>query len=89
VKKATLAERLRYWFDNVMGRGAGAVIALLGGATLVFIVVVAAIVEIFHIFPTGQTSADLPFGESIWQNMLHSIDGGTIASVPICRSGCT
>jgi voltage-gated potassium channel Kch len=63
-----------------MSRGAGAVIALLGGVTLAFIVLVAAIIEIFSIFPEGKTErTDDDFGETVWQNLMHSIDGGTVA----------
>ena len=35
--KSTLAERFRYRFDNVMGRGAPALIGLLGLATVGFV----------------------------------------------------
>jgi voltage-gated potassium channel Kch len=63
-----------------MSRGAGAVIALLAVVTLIFIVLIAAVVQIFQILPAGVSEEDRPgFGETVWQNLMHSIDGGTIA----------
>jgi len=80
MNKTTFSERFRYWFDNVMSRGAGAVIALLAVVTLIFIVLIAAVVQVFSILPAGVTEEDRPgFGETVWQNLMHSIDGGTIA----------
>ena len=37
MKKPGLGERFRYWFDNVMAKGAGSLIGLLSLVTLLFI----------------------------------------------------
>jgi voltage-gated potassium channel Kch len=80
VKKSSFGEQFRYRFDNVMARGTGAIIALLGLVTLIFILVVAAILEVFHILPQGEKASQFPFGEALWQNLLRTLDTGTMAS---------
>src|SRR5476651_1835076 len=80
VQKITLGEKLRYRFDNVMARGTGAIIGLLGLVTFIFILVVAAILEIFQIFPLGEGAKQFPFGEAIWQNLLRTLDTGTMGA---------
>jgi len=80
MSKPTFAERFRYWFDGVMARGAGALIGLLALATLVFILIVAVIVELFGIFPTPDNVATpLDFAEVVWGNLMRSMDAGTVA----------
>jgi voltage-gated potassium channel Kch len=79
VHKPTIGERIRYRFDNVMARGTGAIIALLGLVTFVFILVVAAILEIFQILPQGDKPSQFTFGEAVWQNLLRTLDTGTMA----------
>jgi voltage-gated potassium channel Kch len=72
---AGFRERFRYWFDSVMARGTGAVVGLLGIVVVVFIVIVAIIIEILGIVPKGERS----FGEALWQNLLRTMDSGTVA----------
>ena len=79
VNKVTFGDRIRYRFDNVMARGTGAIIALLGLVTFAFILLIAVILEIFHIFPGGDRANQFPFGEAIWQNLLRTLDTGTMA----------
>ena len=80
MKKSTLGEKFRYRFDNVMARGTGAIIALLGLVTFLFILLVAVILELFRIFPQGESVKQFPFGEALWQNLLRTLDTGTMAS---------
>jgi voltage-gated potassium channel Kch len=79
MKKPTFGQKFRYRFDNVMARGPIAVIGLLGLVTLLFILLVAAILEIFQIVPGGETAKQFPFGEAVWQNLLRTLDTGTMA----------
>lgn len=72
---AGFKEKFRYWFDGIMARGTGAVVALLGIVVVVFIVVVAIIIEVFGIVPRTER----PFGEALWQNLLRTMDSGTVA----------
>jgi voltage-gated potassium channel Kch len=80
VKKISFGDRIRYRFDNIMARGTGAIIALLGLVTFIFILLVAVILEVFHIFPQGDKPAQFPFGEALWQNLLRTLDTGTMGS---------
>ena len=80
MNKPTFGQRFRYWFDNVMARGAGALIGLLALATLVFIVLVAIVVEVFGIFPTpDDVATPLDFPEVLWGNLMRAMDAGTVA----------
>src|SRR5471032_2370341 len=45
MKNPGLGAKFRYRFDNVMARGTGAIIGLLGLVTLIFILLVSAILE--------------------------------------------
>ncbi len=80
MKKSTLGEKLRYRFDNVMARGTGAIIGLLALVTFIFILLVAAVLEIFGIFPKGDHASQFPFGEALWQNLLRTLDTGTMGA---------
>ena len=82
VKRATLGEKFRYRFDNVMARGPLAIIGLLGLVTFLFILIMAAVLVVFRIFPapTEYPKSYDNFGELLWQNMLRALDSGTFAS---------
>ena len=74
--KSSFAEKLRYRFDNVMSRGTIALIGLLALATFVFIAVVAAVVSLFHLGPTGD--ANIGFAEAMWGSLMRTLDSGTM-----------
>jgi ion channel POLLUX/CASTOR len=78
MKKASISERFRYWFDNVMARGAGALMALLALVTLLFLIVIALIVEIFHLFPPGGAGDEIAFPNILWGNLMRTLDSGTM-----------
>lgn len=79
--RASLRERFRYWFDNVMARGTVAVMGLLGIATLVFIAIVALLVVIFEFFPPHTDTNDEPtFFEVLWGNLMRTLDPGTMGA---------
>jgi Trk K+ transport system NAD-binding subunit len=75
VNSSTLAERFRYWFDGVMARGTIALVGLLALATVVFILVIAAIVSLFGLFPSDEP---LDFGDVLWGNLMRTLDSGTM-----------
>ncbi len=77
----TLRERFRYWFDNVMARGAVAVMGLLGIATIVFIAFVALVVVLFGLFPIADGNEDTQsFFEVLWGNLMRTLDPGTMGA---------
>ncbi len=78
--KPTFSQRLRYWFDGVMAKGTGALIGLLALVTVAFIFVIAAIVQIFQLFPTeNDVTTPLDFAEVVWGNLLRAMDAGTMS----------
>ena len=54
MKKPTLGQRFKYWFDGIMARGTGALLGVLGLATAVVILIDAAVI----IFLTGSPGED-------------------------------
>jgi len=76
MKKASFGETFRYRFDNVMSRGTIALIGLLALATFVFIAVIAAVVSLFHLGPTGD--ANIGFAEAMWGSLMRTLDSGTM-----------
>ncbi len=74
-KKSGLGDRLRYMFDNSMSSGTPALIAWLIGATLLLILVFAAILTVFQL---GEGDFKHNFFEQLFYNLLHALDPGTI-----------
>ena len=72
--KPSLADRLRYRFDNFMARGTIALIAGLGAITLVITIAAAAVVTF-----TGLGRAAgwrFGFGEAGFQSLIRELDSG-------------
>ena len=80
MRKTSFSERLRYWFDGVMSKGTGALVGLLGLATLVFIVAVALIVQLVQVLSPAKNDGKIDeFPELIWGNLMRAMDAGTVA----------
>ena len=75
-RKPSFRERLRYWFDSWMSRGTGAIMGLLGLTTIVFVIVMAAIVVLLHAFPDDADEGD--FWDIAWGNLMRTLDPGTM-----------
>jgi len=77
VKKPSISERFRYWFDGYMSKGTIALVGLLALATFVFVLVIGTIVAIVPALgPKGDD--DWSFGESLWASLLRTLDPGTM-----------
>ena len=78
----TAGERLRYWFDNWMARGPIALMALLGLATVAFVVVLGTIAWIvLHLIPDEEGNlGDNSTGplDLIWRSLMRTLDPGTM-----------
>ncbi|MCB0725359.1 MAG: NAD-binding protein [Ignavibacteriae bacterium] len=77
MSKFKFSQRLHYKFDNIMSRGAAALIGWLGIASLLLIVIASFIVVVGHIHP-ADTPEDMGFIEATWQSLMRAIDSGTI-----------
>ncbi|PFG17978.1 Trk K+ transport system NAD-binding subunit [Propionicimonas paludicola] len=69
-------DRVRYWFDNQMSKGLGALMVLLGLATAVFVLVLVALAFAARAFPGDAPDAD-PL-EMIWAGLMHALDAGAV-----------
>ncbi len=78
MKKHTLADRLRYKFDNFMSRGAIALVAGLFAVTFCMVLTAALILFLARLRPDSSIP---PYGlaEAFWQVLMRSIDTGTVA----------
>ena len=78
MRKTTVRERFSYWFDSVMARGTGALIALLGLGTLVAILIISAGVAVFGLYPTALPDgyADLSLPELLWGSLTRMLSSG-------------
>ncbi len=77
MKKPTTMERLRYAFDNTMTRGTIALIGWLALASLVFILIMAAVITLTGV--ANAPEADSPdFGEIAWRSLMRTLDAGTM-----------
>jgi len=77
VKKPSISERFRYWFDGYMSKGTIALVGLLALATVVFVLVIGSIVAaIPALFPSDDNKYS--FGESLWASLMRTLDPGTM-----------
>lgn len=74
--KADWRDRLRYWFDNYMARGTGALIGGLGIFSLALIVIAAAVVTLVGIAPGDD--GKISFIEAAWLSLMRTLDAGTM-----------
>ncbi|HCR49397.1 MAG TPA: potassium transporter TrkA [Bacteroidetes bacterium] len=73
----TVKQRLRYWFDNTMSKGAWSLIAWLGVLSAVMILI-ASFVIVLGIRPEWATQEGMGWSHIIWQNLMRTIDAGTM-----------
>lgn len=76
VRDVTWKDRWRYWFDNLMARGSGALLLGLGLASLVVILGGALAISLFGIAPEGETPPG--FVEGAWLSLMRTLDAGTM-----------
>ncbi len=74
--RITPAQRFRYAFDNIMGRGPIALIGLLLALTLALILVIATILVIAGVSPNNGNEP-IEFAEAFWLAMVRTLDAGT------------
>lgn len=80
MRHATFRQKMRYRFDNLMSRGAVALIGWLGLLSALMIAIVAAIVYFASLAPPESENGPAPGpGTILWQALMHSIDAGTVA----------
>ena len=65
--------QLRYRFDNLMARGAGAQILVLGAATAVLITATAIALQLYGGIPDEEGSHE-SFGRLLWVALMHALE---------------
>jgi len=81
VTKPSAGERWRYWFDTWMSKGTVALMALLGVATVVFVVVLSALtVFVLWLLPDGINNIDEDdtVWDIFWGSLMRTLDPGTM-----------
>lgn len=76
MQKFSLAQKLRYRFDNLMSKGPIAMISLLGIMSLLVVVIAGAVISLFHIAREGEEP--MSFIESTWQSLMRALDSGAV-----------
>jgi voltage-gated potassium channel Kch len=74
----TTGEKFRYWFDQTMAAGTGALIAWLGAVSLVIIMAFATFITLIQLAP--EDGKALGFAESIWQTTMRALDAGAVGA---------
>lgn len=74
--KVTLAEQLRYRFDNTMSKGTPALLAWLGLLSLLLVIAGGLVVWLFGLGPGDEASVG--FIEGAWESLMRTLDAGTM-----------
>ncbi len=73
---ATLADRLRYAFDNYMAKGTAALILGLALISGLIIFLAGLLISVAQIRPPGEDGYNL--GEAMWLSLMRTLDAGTM-----------
>ncbi len=80
MKRITLADRLRYEFDNTMARGTVALVAWLGIISVIFILVVSLVVSASGISQATDRPDGFDFFQLAWMTLMRTIDPGNVGN---------
>jgi hypothetical protein len=72
----TIRQRLRYRFDNLMARGAGAQVGMLALLTLALILVAAGGLRLANAAP--DPAHKWSFGRLVWESLMRAMDAGNV-----------
>ncbi len=73
MKKPTIKQRFKYWFDNYMSHGSSAMLTGLFILSALIILIVAALVKLTNTAPEGAS-----FLQVAWMGLLRTLDSGTM-----------
>ena len=79
MKKPTIGQRFKYWFDGIMARGTGALLAVLGLATAV-VIAIDALVIIFLKLNVGPDGKGTPAIQVIWDNVVQTLGANDVGA---------
>jgi len=76
MKKGTIRQKIRYWFDNLMSKGTRSLLLLLAVITIV-VVLIGGLAALALGGPDGSGGGSA--GHSIWFTLMHAINTGVLA----------
>lgn len=76
MKRRTLGQRIRYWFDNLMSKGTASLLLILGIITAI-VVIIGGLAAVALGGPDGKGAEST--GGSIWFTLMHAINTGVLA----------
>jgi voltage-gated potassium channel Kch len=77
-KQPSLRQRWQYFFDNMMARGASAMIGMLAALSLVVILVSALLVTLGGRLLAPEGADGVSFLEALWLSLMRTMDAGTM-----------
>jgi len=75
--KPSLRQKFQYRFDNLMSRGAPAMVGMLFLLSLIIVLIAGAVIALARFTQEGET-APLSFGEAAWESLMRTLDSGTM-----------
>lgn len=75
--KPSFKEKFRYKFDNLMSKGPGAMIGLLGVLSLITVIIAGVVYWGFKLTSDGEEPMNI--AEGFWQGLMRAMDPGTVA----------
>jgi len=75
--KPSFKEKYRYKFDNLMSKGPGAMIGLLGVLSLITVIIAGFVYWGFKLTSEGEDPMNI--AEGFWQGLMRAMDPGTVA----------
>ena len=76
--KPSVGAKLRYWFDNVMGRGTIALLGLLAVLAAIFVLINTVVVVLLKAGPDGAND-EQSVAEVLWSNVVRVLDSEDVA----------
>jgi voltage-gated potassium channel Kch len=75
--KTTFGQKFKYFFDNTLSRGTGAIIMWLAIVSLISVIIFGALYSLSHV-NIGEEEG-VGFFEAMWQSLMRSFDAGNMA----------
>lgn len=79
---------IKYRFDNLMSKGTSAPLLLLWGASILFMLVIAALMLVIGVLPNdlvinGKVTGDIGFFDALYMTFLRMLDPGVVSQDPV------
>ena len=72
MKRPTLRQRFKYWFDGLMSHGTGAMLGFLAAVVVVVVAIDVLVIQLLNI-KVASSAPEEPVGETIWSNLIRTL----------------